>query len=473
MLQVGKTKDEIITLLYNLKSNDIKWKEGKAFSLIYNPNNNNVLEIGNIAYSAYISENALNPSAFPSLQKMEQQVISMLANLLNGNQQTAGNLTTGGTKSILLAVKTAREWAKKHKNITENVNIIIPETAHPAFLKACHYFNVEPKVISINANGAANTELITQNINSKTAMIVASAPSYPHGIIDPVAEIANIALKNNILCHVDACVGGMILPFLQQLGEPIPSFDFSNEGVTSMSVDIHKYGYAPKGVSAILYRSRELRKHQFFISTNWKGGIYASPTTTGTRAGGAIAAAWAVMNFLGKNGYLELTTQVINATQMLKKAITLYPDLQIINQPLASILAISSNTLNVFTIADELGLKGWHIDRQQNPASLHFTISPIHLVTMPNFLLDLEAAVKTARNLNLQNIGQKLQVSILKTAKKILPKGSIAKLQNYLPKSDLSQQKRSAAMYGMLGELLGTDDLDTMVLQILDELNSL
>ena len=304
-----------------MKSDDLNWKEGRNFSYVYYAGDE-ILNTVKEAYQLFFSENALNPSAFPSLQKMEVDVIEMVGDLLNGDDLVAGSMTSGGTESILMAVKSAREWAKKSG--ISNPEIIVPATAHPAFHKACYYFDMEIKVAKVGDDFRAIPTEIARCINNNTVMLVASAPSYPQGVVDPVEAIASLAKEKKLLCHVDACVGGFMLPFLKKLNFPIPGFDFSVDGVTSISADIHKYGYAAKGASVILYKNPELRKCQFYSYTHWSGGIYGSPSMAGTRPGGSIAAAWAALKYIGMEGYCKKAKICIGTTQKLKKRLRRY-----------------------------------------------------------------------------------------------------------------------------------------------------
>ena len=324
--QEGLSKESLFAEMKEMSKEDLDWRNGRNFAYVYYPGE----EISNIvkeAYQMFFSENALNPSAFPSLRNMENDIISMSADLLGGNKKVVGSLTTGGTESILMAVKTAREWGKKNKNLEGPAQIILPATAHPAFFKAAHYFGVEIIVIPVEDDFRVDPKKIEKAISSNTVLVVGSAPSYPQGVIDPIEAIGQIAKKNELLFHVDSCVGGFILPFLKQLNYKIPSFDFSVEGVTSISADIHKYGYAAKGASVILYKNSDLRKHHFYTYTKWTGGLYASPTLTGHRPGGPIAAAYAVLKFVGINGYHRLAKICMETSQKLQNAIREIPEL--------------------------------------------------------------------------------------------------------------------------------------------------
>ena len=272
MPKSGINKTELFDQMREVKNNNIKWREGKAFSLVFN-GGEEITEVIKDAYTMFFSENGLNPSAFPSLKKFENEVVQMTASLLNGTE-SAGNMTSGGTESILMAIKTAREWAKVNKPEIKEPELIMPISAHPAFNKGGHYFGIKVVSIPTKADYRADVKAMKEAINENTILLVGSAPSYPQGVIDPIEEIATMAKENNLLMHVDACVGGVVLPFYKKLGADIPPFDFSVDGVTSMSVDLHKYGYAAKGASVVLYKNKALRRHQFYVTTDWPGGMY-------------------------------------------------------------------------------------------------------------------------------------------------------------------------------------------------------
>ncbi|MGB9594582.1 MAG: pyridoxal phosphate-dependent decarboxylase family protein, partial [Anaerolineae bacterium] len=267
----GIPKDEVLAAMRALREKDVKWQDGRLFSLIYYAGEE-ITDVLKEAALLFFSENGLNPSVFPSLRQMETEVVAISADLLGGDAQTVGNMTSGGTESILLAVKTAREWARAHRPDIRQPEMILPLTAHPAFEKAAHYFDVKPVRTAIGPDFRADVEAARAAITPRTILMVGSAPAYPFGVVDPIAEMAAIAQERGILFHVDACVGGFMLPFVRKLGYPVPDFDFRVPGVTSISADLHKYGYCVKGASVILYRDAALRRHQFFAYTDWPGG---------------------------------------------------------------------------------------------------------------------------------------------------------------------------------------------------------
>jgi len=463
--QQSTSVNDLLETVKQKKKKDIDWRNGRAFCLVYHPGDEREQAIKTV-FDRYYADNALNPTATPSLVDLETETVSMCADLFHGDEQVCGNLTTGGTESILLAIKTARDWALKTRPHITKPHVVIPESAHPAFMKAFHYFDVDYTVTKVAGNYRADVKAMEMAIASNTVLLVGSAPSYPFGVADPITEIAALAKKKNILCHVDACVGGFILPFIKDLGYPVPPFDFMVDGVTSLSADIHKYGYSPKGASVILYKTHELRRFQFSLYTLWAGGIYGSPTLTGTRPGCNIAGAWAALKTIGRDGYVEMAKATMEATGQIKQAIAQMDDLEMIGQPDMSIVAFKSDKLDVYMIADELNKKGWHFERQQLPPSLHFTVNYIHKNVVAEFVADLKETVAGVREKRMAQMGNKLQTSLVKGLSKILPEGAIAKLQKNAP-PDLNNENK-AAMYGMMGALSGTNDLDQIVLDFLD-----
>jgi glutamate/tyrosine decarboxylase-like PLP-dependent enzyme len=320
----------------------------------------------------------------------------------------------------------------------------------------------------------ADVEAARAAISPQTILMVGSAPSYPQGVVDPIVELAQVAADHNLLFHVDACVGGFMLPFVRKLGYPVPDFDFRVPGVTSISVDLHKYAYAAKGASVILYRDRELRRHQFFVHTDWSGGIYASPTMTGSRPGGAIAAAWAIMNHFGEEGYLTIADTVMKTVTRLRQGIGEIDGIDVLGDPAMSVLAIGSDRMNIYEIGDELTLSGWHMDRQQFPPSLHLTVTHAHAQVADKFLNDLARAVVRARRSRVVRLSNSAKVALVRNAGKLLPArwmSALASRASSLTGLDgATVPKRSAAMYGMMASLPNRGDLNEIVLDILDQL---
>jgi sphinganine-1-phosphate aldolase len=463
----------VLSRMEQLRDKDARWQEGKTWSLVYDAGDE-LTEFLKQAYTLFFSENGLNPMAFPSLKRFEAEVVAMTASLLGGSEQAVGNMTSCGTESILMTVKTAREWARSQNPSNDAPEMILPITAHPAFEKAAHYFCVRPVHVPVGADYRADVEAVKRAITPRTILLVGSAPSYPQGVIDPIPELASVAREHGLLCHVDACVGGFMLPFVRRLGHRVPDFDLGVPGVTSLSVDLHKYGYAAKGASVILYHSRELRRHQFFVYTDWPGGIYASPTMAGTRPGGAIAAAWAVMNYLGVEGYLEIADTVIKTVTRLREGIAAIDGVHVLGDPAMSILALGSEQHNIYEIGDELAVRGWYLDRQHLPASLHLTVTPAHAAVAGRFLADLTAAVEEVGRFSWQRMSDTAKVGLVQAAARILP----ARVMSVLTARSSSVTgikgsqvpRRSAAMYGMMASLPNRGDLNEMVLDVIDRL---
>jgi sphinganine-1-phosphate aldolase len=465
--------EEVLKAMRRIKAHDAKWHDGKTWSLVFHAGDE-VTDLLREAYGLFFSENGLNPIAFPSLKRFEAEVVAMTADLLGGDSRTVGNMTSGGTESILMAVKTARDWARSEKPAVTTPEMILPATAHPAFDKAAHYFCVKAVRVPVSSDYRADVAAMREAVTPDTVLLIGSAPSYPQGVVDPIEDIASLARDINALCHVDACVGGFMLPFVRQLGYQIPDFDFRIPGVTSISVDLHKYAYAAKGASVILYKDGDLRRRQFFVQTEWSGGIYASPTMTGTRPGGAIAAAWAIMNTLGRQGYLDIADTVMKTTARLRQGIEAIQGVAVLGDPPMSILALGSDTLNIYEVGDALTESGWHLDRQQNPPSLHLTVTHAHAAVAEQFLADLAQAVSLANRFTLARLFNSLQVGAVKAAARILPEEIMSDLTGRA--SSLMGLKggqlpgRTAAMYGMMASLPNQGDLDEIVLNLLDQL---
>jgi glutamate/tyrosine decarboxylase-like PLP-dependent enzyme len=466
----GASEEQVLKDLTSLKNDDVNWASGKSFGYVYYPGEK-YAKIIKKAYDLFFHDNALNPQLFPSLRKLEAEVVAMVNHLFNAPSNASGCMTSGGTESILLSLKTARDYSKSLRPFMEVPEVIIPSSAHPAFLKGVNYFGLKAVVVPTN-NLIADVSLMAEKINNNTVMLVGSAPSFPHGLIDPIEELSNLALEHNLLLHVDCCIGGFMLPFMNKLGWDLPDFDFKLKGVTSISVDIHKYGYAAKGASVILYRNRSLRKFQFSIFTKWSGGVYGSTTMLGTKPGGSIAAAWAAINAIGMNGYLKLAKQTMESTNLLLKKLNDIPELSTIGEPVMSLVAIQSKTIDIHELADEMHIKGWSFDRLQYPSGIHLTISQVHTAEIiEEFISDLKLSINKVKYFSLSKKLHRFQVSTLKLVSKLLPHGSIAKIQKRFSSIDPTP-KRAAAMYGMLG-VLPDKDLDKIVQNLLDKLNSL
>jgi glutamate/tyrosine decarboxylase-like PLP-dependent enzyme len=381
----------------------MNWKAGKVWCYVYNPGDDTNVVVKE-AYVSFLAENGLDPTVFPSLLKLETDVVRMLANLLRGDENVVGHLTSGGTESIMLAVKTARDRAKAlHPEITQP-EMVLPKTAHASFHKAAHYLGITPVVVDINpATFAVEVEAMRAAITENTILLVASAPSYSQGVLDPIAEIGALALQKDLLFHVDGCVGGIHLSFMRKLGYNVPDFDFSVPGLTSISADLHKYGYAPKGASTILYRNKEIRKYQIFACTDTTGYTLINPTVLSTRSGGPMAGAWAILTYLGEEGFMRIVKTVQEATQKLIDGINDIPELQVLGQPPMCMFSFKSDVINVYQLADAMAKRGWYIQGQFStpltPRNLHISVNYGTTHQVEALLKDLRECVELVKRM--------------------------------------------------------------------------
>uniref|UniRef100_A0A6N2M8D1 Sphingosine-1-phosphate lyase n=1 Tax=Salix viminalis TaxID=40686 RepID=A0A6N2M8D1_SALVM len=392
----------VIEKLKEEKRKDAIW-QGKCSGTVYigGSEYEGHFSLINEACSMFAHTNPLHLDVFQSIARFEAEVVAMTAALLgskgtSSGGEICGNMTSGGTESILMAVKSSRDYMKDKKGI-KRPEMIIPESAHSAYDKAAQYFNIKLRRVPVNKDFQADVKAIRQQINKNTVLIVGSAPGFPHGIIDPIEELGGLAFSYDICLHVDLCLGGFVLPFARMLGYPIPPFDFSVKGVTSISVDVHKYGLAPKGTSVVLYRNHDIRKHQFVAVTEWSGGLYVSPTIAGSRPGGLIAGAWAALMSLGLEGYLENTKTIMEVSQRIQKGIKEIPELFIIGRPDMTIVAIGSNDLDIFEVNDIMTSKGWHLNALQRPNSIHICVTLQHAQVFEDYLRDLRESVRTVK----------------------------------------------------------------------------
>ena len=390
----GIPAPQVFDELESLRAGDVDWRGGRVFSLAYYAGPE-AIAVAEDAYRRFSGENALSTDAFPSLRIMQQDVLTMVGPWLGADKDSAGFMTSGGTESILMVVKAARDQFAQTNGVT-NPNVVLPTSAHAAFEKAFHYFGVESRRAEVGTDWRADVAAMEQLIDDNTILLVASAPQYPQGVIDDVSSIAALALQYGINCHVDACMGGVTLAYLEKLGLPIPAWNLRVPGVTSISVDLHKYGYTSKGASVVMYRNKLLRAHQGFFTDNWLGGMYASSGMLGTKSGGSIASAWAVLRHLGDDGYTALTKQTRDACVQLADHIAAHPQLILRAYPDSTLIcfgAADPTALNVFAVADELRTRGWYVDRQSPPDSLHCTINAIHHDKIDAFIVDLDASI--------------------------------------------------------------------------------
>ncbi|CAN6824244.1 unnamed protein product [Brassica oleracea] len=393
---------QVLEKMETEKRNDPNW-QGKCSGTVYIGGNESEghFTLINQACSMFAHTNPLHIDVFQSVVRFESEVVAMTAALLGSKEtvsgeQICGNMTSGGTESIVLAVKSSRDYMKSKKGI-KRPEMIIPESGHSAYDKAAQYFNIKLWRVPVGKDFRADVKAMRRHINRNTIMIVGSAPGFPHGIIDPIEELGQLALSYGICFHVDLCLGGFVLPFARKLGYQIPAFDFSVQGVTSISIDVHKYGLAPKGTSTVLYRNHEIRKHQFVAVTEWSGGLYVSPSIAGSRPGSLVAGAWAAMMSLGEEGYLENTSKIMEASKRLEEGVRGISELFVVGKPDMTIVAFGSKALDIFEVNDIMSSKGWHLNALQRPNSIHICVTLQHVPVVDDFLQDLREAVETVK----------------------------------------------------------------------------
>jgi len=392
----GASWESLRAELISLGKNDVDWKNAKLAVYIFNAGED-VRQVARDAYGMYQSENALGPLAFPSLRQMEDDVVSMGLSLLHGPEGACGNMTSGGTESILMAVKTCRDQARAQGRDVLDAELLLPGSAHPAFDKAAEYLRLKTVRVPVSQEFLADVPAMAAAITPRTLMIVGSAPCFPYGLIDPIAELSELALERDLWLHVDACVGGYYAPFARMNGVPVPPFDFELSGVSSVSADLHKYGYCARGASTIFHRSEEQRAHQLFEFDNWAAGGMVTPTAAGSRPGGAVAAAWAVMHYLGVEGYREKTRQVTQAREQLMAGVEAIPGLHCIATPELGIFTYGSDELDIRAVYVRLFKQGWFTGMITEPVGIHLMLSPAHLGVADSYLADLERAVAEVR----------------------------------------------------------------------------
>ena len=401
--QQGLSKQEILNTLQAFRSRDMDWQAGKVWCYVYHPGEDPAA-VTREAYLEFLSENGLDPTVFPSLLKLETDVVRAMIDLLRGDSNAVGHLTSGGTESIMLAVKTARDMARAVKPHIKEPEMILPKTAHAAFHKAAHYLSVKPVIVDIDPQTfQVRAEDMEKALTQNTILLVGSAPSYSQGVIDPIDEIGKIAQKHDLLFHVDACVGGLHLSFMRKLGYEVTDFDFTVPGVTSISTDLHKYGYAAKGCSVIMYRSKDIRKYQIFACTDTTGYTLINPTVLSSKSGGPMAGAWAILNFLGEEGYKKIIQEVQDGTKRLIDGVNSIEGLQVLGKPAMCMFSFKSDVINVYQLADEMSKRGWYIQGQFStpltPRNLHISVSHGTIHNVDALLKDLRDCVEIVKGL--------------------------------------------------------------------------
>lgn len=399
MPETGRPWPELKAEMEGFAADDVDWRHGRNGMNVFFAGPE-ALQVAKDAYTLYMSENALNQAAFPSLKRMERDVTGFGLSLLNAPDGARASMTSGGTESILLAVKAAREFSRSQRGAgggTFEGNVVVPRSAHPAFDKACHLLGL--KLIRVPVDGTtllADPAAMSGAVTGETIMIVGSAPAFPSGCIDPIPELGKVAEERDLWLHVDACVGGYFIPFAERNGVPVPQFDFRVPAVRSMSADLHKYGYCAKGASTVLYKSEELWRFQTFDFNDWPCGRMFTPTLAGTRPGGAIASAWAVMNHLGMDGYRTRARTVVETRERLEHKLA-GMGLSVWGRPRLGLISFGTDAFDIIAVWPHMWKRGWFCGVTTEPKGLHMMLTPAHAHALDDFVADLGACCDHVR----------------------------------------------------------------------------
>ncbi len=390
----GRSREDVFAQLEAMRRGDADWRGGRVPLYVFS-GPPDVREIGQAAFNAFFTENALGAKrAFPSLARMEREVVEMGLDLFHGTPESVGNMTSGGTESILLCVKACRDFSRRQRNDpTHRGNIVIPHTCHPAFDKAALLMDLEIRRIPVRADYRADVPAMAAAIDAHTIMLVGSAPCFPFGVVDPMAELAELALARNIWLHTDACVGGWMLPFVAALGRPVPAFDFALPGVRSLSADLHKFGFCPKPASVVFFRDPVAAGHAVFDLDVWPSGRFVTATFVGTRPGGAVAAAWAVLRYLGREGYTRIAAEVMAMRDAYLEGLSAIPGMTIRGTPELANIAFGRDDIDMAAVAALLAARGWVPGMVREPPSLHLMLSLHHAAAREAYVADVAACV--------------------------------------------------------------------------------
>lgn len=411
----GESEESILAHLESLKARDLDWKGGRVFGYIYDMDQR-VMDVIHRAYTMFLTESGLDPTTFPSVMELEKEVIGSVRELLRGGPGVVGNFTSGGTESVICAMKAARDWSREHRPVAGTPEIVLPRTAHPAFHKAAHYLDMKTVVTGFDpVTFKADVEEMRRAIGPNAIVLVGSAPGYAQGVVDPIPEIAALARERGLLCHVDACVGGIMLSMMRDMPEyagvgitgpasaPPPPFDFTVPGVTSISADLHKFGFCAKGASTVLFHDAELRRHMIYACAETTTYAVVNNTILSSKSGGPVAAAWAVLRLLGRDGYARVIRDLNEATRVLIEAVRATPGLRVLGEPDMCLFSFASDDpeVNVFVLADALKKAGWYVQPQfstaQSPANLHVTMNPRAMGRAEELARDLPRVVDEVR----------------------------------------------------------------------------
>jgi glutamate/tyrosine decarboxylase-like PLP-dependent enzyme len=396
--KAGRSRADVVSSLEALKTGDADWQGGRVPLFVFK-GSDDATDISRDAFNMYFAENALGRArAFPSLQRMEDEIVMMALDLFHGPEEASGFVTTGGSESIIQAVQTCRDYNRRKRNdLHHRGNIVIPSSGHPAFDKAARLMDLEVRRVPVMNSCVADVRTMETACDADTIMLVGSAPCFPFGVFDPIEALGEIALRHDIWLHVDACVGGYLAPFVKASGRDIPKFDLGVPGVASMSADLHKFGYAPKPISTLFYSAPKYAQQHGFEFHDWPNGRFATTTIVGTRAGGAIAGAWALIQHLGANGYTAIADELMTGIEKLRGGVQAIDGLRVLGDPALSIVAISADDFDIFRVGELLQTKGWVPGLLQQPKALHRMMSMLHVPVMDDYLTDLRWAVEQVR----------------------------------------------------------------------------
>lgn len=400
--KTGSAWQDVKQSLIEAKQDDYSWRDGRLPLYVYYEDEE-LLTVSKEAFNLFFSENALGRKAFPSLVRLEGDIVSMALNLFRAGEDATGTFTSGGTESQFLAVKAARNKARSEGCALSEPNIVVPRTCHPSISKAAHYLGLKVIRVPVTEDFRADLDATAKAITDETIMLVASAPGYTHGVFDPVAQLGELAEEHGLWLHVDACLGGFLAPFAKLEGYPIPDFDFSLPGVTSLAADLHKYGFSAKGASVLLLCDKRLQTCQRFEFRDWPRGVYATDTFLGSRAGGPAASAWAVMNYLGEAGYRRIARRIMETKERLIAGIEAIPGLEVLRPSELCMLLYRScdPELDTNAVADGMSRRGWFVGRSLEPEAIHFAINPVHAPVVERYLEDLTEVAFESREAGL------------------------------------------------------------------------
>lgn len=392
----GRAWGELKEDMEAMRSDDLDWRAGKHGAYVWYADAD-LEHVLKEAFSMYLVENGLGVRVFHSIGGMERDVLAMVRGLLHAPEDGASIFTSGGTESIFQAIYAAREWARATRPGVVRPAFVAPFSAHPALNKAAHLLGLDVVRVPVGADHAADVAAIEAAITDQTVGIYASAPTYSLGIIDDIPALGALAERRGLWMHVDACVGGILAPFVRKAGYEVPPFDFANAGVTSISADLHKSGFAAKPASSVHFRDRDLRQFAAFTFDEWTHGVYGSLTFTGSRPGGAIAAAWAAFHYLGQDGYRRLAEAAMRTRDALIAGLAEIPGMHVFGSPPLYGLAFGSDDLDMRQVSALMNERGWHCPNTVSPPGIHFMATPVHEQAMPGYLAALQACVEQLR----------------------------------------------------------------------------